>query len=612
MAKLLIVTPEGQQERELVAVNSVGRHPNNTVQLLDRIVSKEHCIVELRAGRYVLRDLGSLNGTYINGQRVAGEQWLNDGDEVALGNTRMVFLEGNGAALQNVPPYNPGTAPYGPGMNAQPRPPAMPPVQPAPMQPPVVPWASGAQPVAPVQPPGHQPQPSNPVLPLANVAVPAAAPSRPGGMTMIGAVAQAKVTITSSMLESHVRSKIAAAAQQFLPESRIVDVEALRKDYEKLRIAYELQRAIGAELDLDKLLEKILERAFDLLAADRAAILLYDENNELKPRAIRTRKGVDEPFVVSTTILNQVEKERVAVLSSDAMLDPRFSQAHSIIMQGIRSSMAVPLLFKGELQGAMVVDSQISTNAFGDKDLQLVTNIANQAALAIANATLARQIQRDAIARERFQRLLSPQVAQLVLDGKVEVKQGGVSAEATMFFSDIRGFTSMSEGMNAEDIVAMLNDYFERMVEIIFKYEGTLDKFVGDEIMALFGAPVSHPDDPIRCVRAALVMIDGLREFNAERAAAGKNGFEIGIGINTGKVVAGYLGSSKAMQYTVIGAPVNLAARLCSQAKGMQIVISEATWLRVRDYFEVRELEPVKPKGIAQPVRIFEVLREKA
>jgi adenylate cyclase len=621
MARLLIVTPEGQQERELVAVNSVGRHPNNTVQLLDRIVSKEHCIIEVRAGRYVLRDLGSLNGTYINGQRVAGEQWLNDGDEVALGNTRMVFREANSGSPVAQGPFNPGTSPYNPnagGQNVAPvgppafaPPVAQPPVpQPPIAQPPIaqppatpgVPWASSAVPSP----------PQSPVAPPNAVLGQPAAPNKAAGMTMIGAVAQSKVTITSSMLESHVRSKIAAAAQQFLPEKSIVDVEALRRDYEKLRIAYELQRAIGAELDLDKLLEKILERAFDLLAADRAAILLYDESKTLSPRAIRTRKGVDEPFVVSTTILHQVEKERVATLSSDAMLDPRFSQAHSIIMQGIRSSMAVPLLFKGELQGVLVVDSQISTNAFGEKDLQLVTNIANQAALAIANATLARQIQRDAVARERFQRLLSPQVAQLVLDGKVEVKQGGVSTEATMFFSDIRGFTSMSEGMNAEDIVSMLNDYFERMVEIIFKYEGTLDKFVGDEIMALFGAPVSHPDDPIRCVKASLVMIEGLREFNNDRAAAGKIGFEIGIGINTGKVVAGYLGSSKAMQYTVIGAPVNLAARLCSQAKGMQIVISEQTWLRVKDLFEVRELEPVKPKGIAQPVRIFEVLREKS
>jgi adenylate cyclase len=520
----------------------------------------------------------------------------------------MVFRDSGAPAPAAAPPFNPGTAPYGPGLAApvaQPiaQPPNPQPAQAAPAQP--VPWANPA--AAP-----NAGAPRGNALPQPSIGPIAPAPNKPAGMTMIGAVAQSKVTITSSMLESHVRSKIAAAAQQFLPEKNIVDVEALRHDYEKLRIAYELQRAIGAELDLDKLLEKILERAFDLLAADRAAILLYDENKQLSPRAIRTRKGVDEPFVVSTTILHQVERERVATLSSDAMLDPRFSQAHSIIMQGIRSSMAVPLLHKGELQGVLVVDSQISTNAFGEKDLQLVTNIANQAALAIANATLARQIQRDAIARERFQRLLSPQVAQLVLDGKVEVKQGGVSTEATMFFSDIRGFTSMSEGMHAEDIVSMLNDYFERMVEIIFKYEGTLDKFVGDEIMALFGAPVSHPDDPIRCVRASLMMIEALREFNAERAAAGKNGFEIGIGINTGKVVAGYLGSSKAMQYTVIGAPVNLAARLCSQAKGMQIVISEATWLRVKDYFEVRELEPVKPKGIAQPVRIFEVLREKS
>jgi adenylate cyclase len=148
------------------------------------------------------------------------------------------------------------------------------------------------------------------------------------------------------------------------------------------------------------------------------------------------------------------------------------------------------------------------------------------------------------------------------------------------------------------------------MVEIIFRHEGTLDKFVGDEIMALFGAPVGHPDDPVRAVRTALEMVETLRRFNQERALEGKQGFEIGIGINTGSVVAGYLGSSKAMQYTVIGAPVNLAARLCSQAKGMQVIVSEPTWLRVRDQFEARELDPVKPKGIGHPVRIFEVLRE--
>ena len=130
----------------------------------------------------------------------------------------------------------------------------------------------------------------------------------------------------------------------------------------------------------------------------------------------------------------------------------------------------------------------------------------------------------------RFQRLLSPAIAELVVSGKVEVKQGGEPRVTTMLFSDIRGFTSRSETMPAADIVAMLNDYFERMVEIVFRHEGTLDKFVGDEIMALFGAPVSHPDDATRAVQTALAMLDELRRFNAEREAQGQPTFGIEIG----------------------------------------------------------------------------------
>ncbi|MBK6528497.1 MAG: GAF domain-containing protein [Deltaproteobacteria bacterium] len=417
------------------------------------------------------------------------------------------------------------------------------------------------------------------------------------------------VTIGGAQMESHVRTKIAAEMQQFLPERSLQDVEVLRRDYEKLRISYELQRAIGAELDLDRLLEKILERSFDLLSADRGVILLF-EDGELKPRCSRAKRAGPEEFVASRAVVGQVVKEKVAVLSSDAKVDPRFSESKSIIMTGIRSSMAVPLLHKSELLGVMMVDSQ-NPNAFGEKDLQLFTNIANQAALFIANAALAQHLEQEALARARFQRLLSPAIAELVVSGKLELKQGGEPRVTTMLFTDIRGFTSRSETMRAEDIVQMLNDYFERMVEIVFRFEGTLDKFVGDEIMALFGAPVSHPDDAVRAVRTALAMLDELRNFNAERESMGLPSFEIGVGINTGEVVAGYIGSSKAMQYTVIGAPVNLAARLCSAAKGMQILLSEHTWGLVQDVFEVRELEPIKPKGIAQPVRVFEVLRER-
>lgn len=219
-------------------------------------------------------------------------------------------------------------------------------------------------------------------------------------------------------------------------------------------------------------------------------------------------------------------------------------------------------------------------------------------------------ISREKRLRNTMSRYMSKAVVDQLLESG-DAALAGVGREVSVLFSDIRGFTSRSETMPAEDIVQMLNAYFERMVEIVFEYEGTLDKFVGDEIMALFGAPVSHPDDPIRAVRAALAMLDDLRDFNAGREAQGLTTFEIGIGLNSGDVVAGYIGSSKAMQYTVIGAPVNLAARLCSAARGMQVLISETTWNSVREHFDVQELEPIKPKGIALPIRVFEVLRDR-
>jgi adenylate cyclase len=280
-------------------------------------------------------------------------------------------------------------------------------------------------------------------------------------------------------------------------------------------------------------------------------------------------------------------------------------------MQGIRSSMAVPLLHSGELFGIMLLDSQVATNAFTEKDLQLFQNVANQAAIAIQNSLYARKLEQEAVTRERFQRLLSPQIAQQVIEGKVEIKKGGEARQTTVLFSDIRGFTAMSERSSPQVIVDMLNEYFELMVEVIFKYEGTLDKFVGDEIMALFGAPVSHPDDPARAVRTALEMVEVLGQLNETRRRRGDPEIQIGIGINTGEVVAGYLGSSKALAYTVIGDTVNTGARLCSLAKAGQIIISQNTYEHVRDAFEVVELPPTHVKGKSEALKVYNVIGER-
>jgi len=213
-----------------------------------------------------------------------------------------------------------------------------------------------------------------------------------------------KVTISPGMVESHIRTKLNALADQsFVPETMIDDVAQLRRDYEKLRVSYDLSRAIGLELDIDALLRKVLERAFDLLRADRGVILMYDDEHALQPRCVRTRKrgvATDEEVVLSTTILSAVEREKAAVLSNDASMDARFDQAKSIIMQGIRSTMAVPLLHGEELLGVMVLDSQVAANAFQEKDLQLFQNVANQAAVAIQNSLYARKIEAEALTRE--------------------------------------------------------------------------------------------------------------------------------------------------------------------------------------------------------------------
>jgi adenylate cyclase len=266
------------------------------------------------------------------------------------------------------------------------------------------------------------------------------------------------------------------------------------------------------------------------------------------------------------------------------------------------------LLHNNVVLGVMILDSQLTTHAFTEKDLALFETVASQAAVAVQNTLFAKKLEQEAITRERFRRLLSPAIAEQVLSGLVEVKKGGELRETTILFADIRGFTSMSESREPQLVVDALNEYFERMVDIVFRYEGTLDKFIGDEIMALFGSPVAHPDDPIRAVRTALEMQEALATLNERHEDQGIPPFRIGIGINTGEVVAGYIGSSQALEYTVIGDPVNTGSRLCSLAKPGQTLVSEGTVHELGNHFEIRELPPAQVKGKAQPIRVFEVL----
>ena len=319
----------------------------------------------------------------------------------------------------------------------------------------------------------------------------------------------------------------------------------------------------------------------------------------------RPAQGKNEQIVLSKSILNEVVQNKAAVLSSDATMDSRFSSAQSVIMQGIRSTMTVPLLHHDVLLGIMHLDSMIATNAFVEKDLQIFASIASQAAVAIHNSNLARQIEQEAKTRVQFQRLLSPNLVDQVVKGKLQLEKGGALSEVTMLFSDIRGFTSMSESRAPQEIVRLLNEYFELMVDVLFKYEGTLDKFVGDEIVALFGAPVSMPKAELKAVQCALDMMQALSEFNRLRVNEGQAEIRVGIGINTGTVVTGAIGSSRALQYTAIGDAVNTASRLCSVAKPGEIILSEATYQKVKNDVAVVPMDAVRVKGKAEQLRIY-------
>lgn len=224
----------------------------------------------------------------------------------------------------------------------------------------------------------------------------------------------------------------------------------------------------------------------------------------------------------------------------------------------------------------------------------------------------ARQVQEAAERRHvtsLFGRYVAPNVVKELIKNRDLMQFGGRKQRLTMFFSDVRGFTSMSEKLPPEEVSALLNEYFSRMTQIVFRHGGTLDKFIGDALMAFFGNPIYFEDHARRAVAMALDMRNDMQELKNKWAAEGKeNSFDIGMGINTGDVIVGNLGSNDFFDYTVIGDEVNLACRLESIAARSQILISESTYREVQEYFEIRKLEPVMVKGKSHPVQIYEVL----
>ncbi len=211
--------------------------------------------------------------------------------------------------------------------------------------------------------------------------------------------------------------------------------------------------------------------------------------------------------------------------------------------------------------------------------------------------------------RSTFGKYMTASVMDHLMSGKVQL--GGETLAVTVLFSDIRSFTSISEKMHAQALVGLLNEYFTEMVGIVMSEDGVVDKYIGDAIMAVFGAPVPKPDDAVRAVRAAVKMRSALVHLNERLATRGLGPLRTGIGVHTGEVVAGNIGSEERMEYTVIGDAVNVASRLETSTKdlgGLGVLISDDTWALVKGHIDARPVKEITVKGRARPVMTYEVL----
>jgi adenylate cyclase len=366
--------------------------------------------------------------------------------------------------------------------------------------------------------------------------------------------------------------------------------------------------------ELDPVLNKVMDMVFDQLRVDRGFIVLFDEEGEPQLELNRVREsevGEETEVPISRTILDMVSGQKVAILTHDAQADQRFEAGRSVRIHQIRSAMCAPLWHRERVIGVIYVDSPLHVGSFSASDLDLLTALSNYAAVAIERARLNERIRRERTARDRLERYHSPAVIEAVLSDSGADRATVTLRETSILFADIVGFTARCETLPPEDVAAFLNQFFSLAADVIFKHGGTLDKFIGDAVMAFFGAPLPQDDHATRAVQSAYELLTALELWNAEREAAGDDRIDVRIAVNSGPVVVGDIGSASRVDYTVLGNTVNVTARLEEHvAEPGTVVLGETTQAAVAEQFPTEPLGSVQLKGLSRKINIFRLAAE--
>jgi adenylate cyclase len=409
------------------------------------------------------------------------------------------------------------------------------------------------------------------------------------------------------LVESDPRVQHVAKAQSGVySESAVAHIDRRRL----LQLLSDISGTLVGALPVDDVLGRVVDLAFSCTNAERVLLLLHDgATGELMPRIVRHRQGLELPTAISKTIVDRVMKDRISMIAIDAQEDPRLERAPSLTKLHTRSFMCAPLWHETAIIGLLYVDNPVK-HRFHEADLELFTAFSNYAAVAIAQARLAERVQQEIRRRERLARYHSPAVVDRLLraeaDSDGEAPMLAQERDITVLLADIVGFTPLAERLPPQQVAVLLNVFFSRMADVIFQHEGTLDKFLGDAVLAIFGAPLDVPNHALNAVRAAEQMRRALTALNDER---GDPRLEMRIAINTGVALVGDIGSPQRREYSVLGDVPNTAARIeDAVAASGQIVITRATLDRLEGKARTQPLGVRRFRGQTKEVELFEVL----